>query len=316
MLSESFKVNTIDNISHNNFTPAKIVSNKQLNNNSFTNLCKNVDKKKLAVGVAAGIGITALAIGTIMHGRVKKVPQFAQNVVFKKAQNIEEAMDFGKINFNIERYTGFSENDLDIINWINEGLVKTNNKAKGHIFMPNDIVLQDDIKDTISSMGINGEFCISRTAICEAKDFCAAIIKATSSCSEEEAIKQVSLKKLDEIFKTIGDFIKDYPDYQETLRIYQADFSLIYHEMGHLQHFKNISNRLIMALHTKIGSTHKETKLIELFDNSQQIASKITPYATTSPFEFVAEVFSKMCDGVKLDDDVIKLYKKLGGVLI
>lgn len=54
----------------------------------------------------------------------------------------------------------------------------------------------------------------------------------------------------------------------------------------------------------------------ELFLNSKDTTSKLSNFAQKTPAEFVAECYSCMMDGVKLPDDVISLYQKLGGVMI
>ena len=64
-----------------------------------------------------------------------------------------------------------------------------------------------------------------------------------------------------------------------------------------------------------------EGKYADLFKNSIDTAKKISDYATTDPTEFVAETFSKLCTqkqigGQLLDDDVMELYKKLGGYML
>ena len=52
------------------------------------------------------------------------------------------------------------------------------------------------------------------------------------------------------------------------------------------------------------------------FENSKNIVLKVSHYSALSPLEFVAECYAKMVDGIKLDDDVMQLYIKLGGVII
>ena len=76
--------------------------------------------------------------------------------------------------------------------------------------------------------------------------------------------------------------------------------------MGHLQHCVNTNSNFVDL----------ENKFAELFNKSQNTASKVSKYALTSPTEFVAECYAKMVDGIKLDSDVMELYQKLGGALI
>ena len=65
----------------------------------------------------------------------------------------------------------------------------------------------------------------------------------------------------------------------------------------------------------------KVSDITKDFINSQekqQIANRISSYASTSPLEFVAEVYSKLISkavngGEKLSDDVMKLYAEYKG---
>ena len=45
------------------------------------------------------------------------------------------------------------------------------------------------------------------------------------------------------------------------------------------------------------------------------IALEVSDYASTSPSEFVAEVFAELMSGNKLSDEVMKLYAKYKGVI-
>ena len=45
----------------------------------------------------------------------------------------------------------------------------------------------------------------------------------------------------------------------------------------------------------------------------QEIARKISSYASSNPLEFVAEAFSAMLSGVKLPEKVMEMYKAFGG---
>ena len=45
----------------------------------------------------------------------------------------------------------------------------------------------------------------------------------------------------------------------------------------------------------------------------QQIARKVSDYATESPLEFVAKAFSQLMEGKTFSDDVMALYKKYNG---
>lgn len=90
----------------------------------------------------------------------------------------------------------------------------------------------------------------------------------------------------------------------------QSPFRSIYHELGHLQdtytpYGKNITGKQSFA-----------DKLKNWENNADfGIALEVSDYASTSPSEFVAEVFAELMSGNKLSDEVMKLYAKYKGVI-
>lgn len=113
------------------------------NNNIKTNLntskpdefVKKENKKDLStnqkIGIGAGIlafaGIVAAAIFT--KGKTLEPANFAEHIDFIKANTIDEAINFANKNFNIKTFE-FGD-DLEMANWVNEGLVNINNRFKG-----------------------------------------------------------------------------------------------------------------------------------------------------------------------------------------
>lgn len=96
-------------------------------------------------------------------------------------------------------------------------------------------------------------------------------------------------------------------------------FNDISHEMGHYQHNANLGalyTGLLLSSNYNINLSGECTALMNLFENSKNVPNKVYEYATTSPLEFEAECYAKMVNGIKLDDDVMQLYIKLGGVII
>ena len=101
--------------------------------------------KKAKWGIAGGIGVGALIAFYIAKGKFTEAKKLAENIDFKPAQTIEEAIEFGKKHLGIRSYTGFEAKDIEVINWVNEGLVNTSNKMKGSLRMPKDIVYTDQL---------------------------------------------------------------------------------------------------------------------------------------------------------------------------
>lgn len=146
-----------------------------------------------------------------------------------------------------------------------------------------------------------------------------AFIKA---CKDKNI--EIDLDKLSKLSKEKQSaFISDVLGELELLKLKDAtlypkrnisEFDTLYHEMGHLQHFRNTS--FFSQIYGKLSDNPKQIAKFTNNPTAQKIASKVSWYAQTQPNEFVAEVYAKLCNGVKFDDETMKLYKKLGGILI
>lgn len=132
-------------------TPPEQKPDQFVNSNKKPNSNKN-----LLLGIGAGLA-AAGSIGTviylIMHGKVGKATQLAEQIDFKPAQTIEEAIQFGKDNLKIKKYKGFTENDLEVLNFINEGFTNVSNKLKGTIRLPKTIKYKDLKDSTLAQVG-------------------------------------------------------------------------------------------------------------------------------------------------------------------
>lgn len=109
--------------------------------------------KKAKWGIAGGVGVAALIAFYIAKGKFTEAKKLVENIDFKPAQTIEEAIEFGKKHLGIRSYNGFEAKDIQVINWVNEGLVNTSNKMKGRLRMPKDIVYTDQLdKNTLAGV--------------------------------------------------------------------------------------------------------------------------------------------------------------------
>lgn len=245
---------------------------------------------------------------------------------FKEASTLKEALEYGKNVLGIKKYAGFEENDLDVVNWINEGLTlcANNAKSKGQICMPRKIsYITDDVvlnvanteAQAMASMQPFSVMEISKNSISDIKNAAIDLINISGRTQEEKdkLIKALNFKKAYKLFAKMANNID-----KDTLSWSEGIFSFITHEMGHLQHKFNVKNtNFFNSLGTleqrpkKLAKGAKE--LLELFNSKQDVAAKVSTYAKESPCEFVAETYSKLAHGIKLDDDVMELYQKLGG---
>lgn len=116
------------------------------------------DKKKKSYkkwGILTGAAVAATAVGLIIRGRLKAVTKLAEHIDFTPAKTMEEAIEFAKTHLKIKKFD--TANDLDLANWVNEGLVQINNKYKGRAHIPNEVrplppELKSKYKNTIAAM--------------------------------------------------------------------------------------------------------------------------------------------------------------------
>ena len=91
----------------------------------------------------------------------------------------------------------------------------------------------------------------------------------------------------------------------------QSPYRTIFHEMGHL------NNRVRSKNESLTGITTFDQKLNAWGGNKKNFgtAGSVSEYASTSPGEFIAEVFAELVSGNKLSDEVLELYKQLDGII-
>ena len=114
---------------------------------SFTTKAPEVEEKKKnnakKWGILAGAALAVTVAGLIIRGRLKAVTQLAEHIDFTPAKTMEVA----KEHLKIEKFD--TANDLDMANWVNEGLVNINNKYKGKGHIPKEVrPVPDELKET------------------------------------------------------------------------------------------------------------------------------------------------------------------------
>ena len=321
-LKELVSVMYIDKVNLKNRNQINI-NNKNLPVTNFANFsnrisfCSNFDSDIAEFSIKIkkrkeSQGIISKTLNSFLKfiGIIPSKKQYQQNIEYKEAETLDEAIKFGQKTFGIKKYEGFDEEDLDIVNWINEGLVKCSNVSKGIIAMPKKVVFEDLDNGQASIDPLTLNLSVDKNQYRQLK-----YLFGGEKPNFKEAL------------------IREHELYQNGEQ-YQSLFSTVNHEMGHIQHYANIGEtQLILSLSTLSNKIVKEIaddipiirrlnkdetaiKMVEIFENSKTIAEKVSEYAATSPLEFVAECYAKMVDGIKLDDDVMQLYIKLGGVII
>ena len=396
----NFKIQTSTNKNQTNSNEVK-VELTQKPDEIVLNTAKNKKKLSTKQKVLIGIGATLALLGTVgsvllftKSGKLKPA-KFSEYIEFKPAETMEEAKRFAQENFKIKNYD--LEDNLDVANWLNEGLTNLNNQFKGKAHMPRSVAFSKQLKEnTPASMTpIFDELMLSKELYC--KDL------ETARQEVEEAIKLVYFVKdgkeifrpfnglnskalsgaISEYKRLMGDknakaidwinlslrlediavaqthpahvlselsknekcmeilkeenipfnlaelYAKTKEEQKEFLKNifaiinqktkqcfhtnapcrFDNPFNVIYHELGHLQQYKNRS------FYSLIFKDLIDPNFTKDF-SKQQIAQKISWYAQTSPDEFVAEIFTQMCNGKRIPDDAMDLYEKYYGACL
>ena len=103
---------------------------------------KGLSKKAkwgIAGGIAAFGGLIAAAL--LCKGKTLKPANFAEHIDFKPAQTMEEAVEFAKKHLGIENFN--LGDDVEMANWVNEGLVNISNRFKGKANMPKNVIFDE-----------------------------------------------------------------------------------------------------------------------------------------------------------------------------
>lgn len=82
-----------------------------------------------------------MAAAILCKGKTLKPANFAEHIDFKPAKTMEEAVEFAKKHLGVEKFN--LENDVEMANWVNEGLVNISNRFKGKAHMPKNIIFDE-----------------------------------------------------------------------------------------------------------------------------------------------------------------------------
>ena len=241
--------------------------------------------------------------------RFDKISFMSDLKEFIPAQSTEEAIQYGKNSFGIKEYKGFSDSDLDTLNWFNEGLFNLRNIMKKSPFVaPEKIICFATLEGDTMIEADGYKLLFSKRCFDEDIDFMKKeILNSDLTPEEKEKKLSLNLTYLSQLYHTRcdGEFVM------------KAPYSLVYHEMGHIQHKSNLGSELFRQItkspKSKLSKTAQD--YVNLFNkNKKTVAKKVSEYAGANILEFVAEVFAGLCEGVEYDDKIMELYRKLGGV--
>ena len=251
-----------------------------------------------------------------------------ENIEFKKAETIEDAKKFAEEKLGIKK---FKINDLEYANWINEGLTNISNRFKGEVYFPQKIKFHfcDStgavadywvMADTIRFNKKRIEECVNRLENLSQEnsydeltqynlgkgyeDFCIKLSTAYTNPESLSFFEKYSLVKsiyhIKERVKLLGNKKPNEINTNDINlfgNIYENEFEMIYHEVGHC--FDTKSKTLIEIF-------------IDRFKHQKDLKSLVLPrYPKKDTFEFVASIFAGIMQGEKYQDDVMNLYKEL-----
>lgn len=114
--------------------------------------CKKELTKQEKIQKLADVGACATFIAVFLYEIYKNqystVKKLAKNIEFTPANSVDEAIKFGKKVLGIEEYIGFQNSDIDLINWLNEGMVNVSNAFEGRLRIPKRILYAEMEKDS------------------------------------------------------------------------------------------------------------------------------------------------------------------------
>ena len=250
-------------------------------------------KKGLSKGAkwGIGLGLTALVgLGAclISRGRVgtKSAKQIAEHIDFKEAKTLEEAKKFAQENFGAK----MELDNLEIANFINEGITECVNKTKGKTVLPEVIRYSPD--NRIVDMSWLGS-----------KKHLYAGKKVWTFRVNDAKKQNLSLK-----------------DYIKSIKKNESIFGTIFHELGHGNHYQACKETGKLDMY--FDETLKFTKEFhEDIKNNKIIKDFFKPYAEGDGYiygfkdykEYIAEVWRCKIEGREIPAEVERIYKKYGG---
>lgn len=300
---------------------------------------QNINKVLLSTGTVAGAsGLSAIifnslplvamaAAGSIIFYALECIKPFVQDdmlqlepkIEFKKAESVEEAEEYAKLNFKIK---DFKVNDLEVANWINEGLTVLSNKFNGKVYMPRKVVYgKSNRKADASYRSFTDTLFIKeisdkRISLSQKlSDIDLTKIPLGSRfeqfCHDYENLNNISkiekknllysiANSIDIISKLIKqpEITNNLPELIESNafgHVYAGRFALLFHEMGHV--FETKSRTFNPLRNSYFAKASKDMIMPD--------------YSLSKYQEFVSEIFAGILEGDKYPKNITDLFEKL-----
>ncbi len=165
--------------------------------------------KKATVFLLSAASILATSIFLLKKRKISSLVDLGENIEFKRAKTLQEAVEFGKNTLKIDKYRGFTEDDLDVLNWFNEGIVNTSKRMKGKMRVPKVVQYAACEGETIASaipysgkIGLfSGEFRLNKNIFSNLDD---SIKKSIDVCINDAQIVERDKKGLLKCTESLG----------------------------------------------------------------------------------------------------------------
>lgn len=314
----------IANIQKTNLTSVKNVANTApYPNDSFTTTSEPKEKSNKMLWALGGLAILGAA-ALIMRGRFSGVKKLAEHIDFQPAKTIDEAKAFAKQHLGIRK---FKVDDLEMANYVNEGLTQVSNRAKGHIVLPKTITVGNGGGRAVMAVGTKSKELYLNPQVVKwdtLSGMCMNRIKKLPPDKQKVALEQ--LQKLEILFKKGSyaaktEILAQVHNFALPIGLRRSKFHALYHEIGHLNHASQ--NPSLFKYYSKggtgldIATKPNKINLDHLVLCEEKLgkgwAANFGIYSATSPNEFVAEMYGYLMQGKKLPKEVMEIYSKYGG---
>lgn len=253
------------------------------------------------LGAAAAAGMGALT-GVLSKGKEEtlSVQRRAENIEFKKAQSMEEAVKFAKEQLGVDLEL---DDNLPMANFINEQLVMVNNFMKGKSVMPKRVKI-NNIRSAEGNKGFAG--------------WCDKTKTLSISKGMEDMFNTLSEKSNGNILKYMKQLVNDTSVDLSLRKGVLILLMVIPHELGHANHLSGCIKARLGMMDTlgsmkcnRIKNTSITEEFLEKIKNTPILQKTLRDQAKTAPMEFVADYFAWRVLGIELPQEAEKIIEEL-----
>ena len=228
-----------------------------------------------------------------------------KNIRFEKAKTIPEAKAFGRKVLGVAQYSNFDNEQLDVINYINEGLVALKNNSRTKQALPRYINLEECDKIQMSTRFTGSELTVSRN-IYGAKEINSEIERIFTELRKDGVFFQKGNNKtlnpdiagedISQFFSVLCDKYDKIGElnYDEKIDLYN-DIRVIYERTSQLNRFPK--DLILKMLEAGCWGEFDSTD-VELFKDELSLCDENDKFITL--YNFLKE-YDKLDFGIKND---------------